>query len=389
MTSVEERNPAEGPRAVSGHERDLQRAYGRVRPAGISLAGVTKRFDGKLALDGITLDVPANEVVVIVGPSGSGKSTLLKVLGGHEQADSGTVLLDGVPIHGLSAHEIPAATVFQNYALFPHLDVAANVGFGLKVRGWKQDDVAARVRQLLSLVHLDGFEARDVTTLSGGEKQRVATVRALAVRPQVLLMDEPLGALDRVIRLKLQRELRALLRRLDITAIYVTHNQEEAFALADRIVILHRGRVEQVGSPADVYRRPANRFVAEFIGGTNLLPGVVKGGEGTANIGVEVGGRRIECAAFDQQFVAGERADVAIKPEDVRVTAATGGDKGDGLIQSVSFTGETTEYEIALSGGVLLRAKELGLPRLAEGARVRTTWNLESPLVLKPNHEPT
>jgi ABC-type Fe3+/spermidine/putrescine transport system ATPase subunit len=238
----------------------------------LEVVAVTKAYAGRPAVDDVSFAVAEGEVLALLGPSGSGKSTLLGLIAGLDAPDAGDIRWAGRSLLGAPTHRRGFGLMFQDYALFPHKDVAENVGFGLRMQGQPPAEVAAGVRWALELVGLAGFERRDVNTLSGGEQQRVALARALAPHPRLLMLDEPLGALDRALRARLLGELRAILRRLRQTAIYVTHDQEEAFALADHVVILAAGRVAQRGTPAEVYARPASRFVAEFLGQTNLLP---------------------------------------------------------------------------------------------------------------------
>ncbi|MCC7362143.1 MAG: ABC transporter ATP-binding protein [Anaerolineales bacterium] len=250
-----------------------------VTPA-LEVVNVSKAFGGAPAVDGVSFTLAAGEVLALLGPSGSGKSTLLGLIAGLEAPDTGEVRWAGKSLADVPIHARGFGLMFQDYALFPHKDVAGNVGFGLRMRGQAPAAVAAGVRDALALVGLRGFERRDVNTLSGGEQQRVALARALAPRPQLLLLDEPLGALDRALRERLLEELGGILRQLSQTTIYVTHDQEEAFALADRVLILRQGRVAQAGAPAEVYARPASRFVAEFLGWRNLLPARLARGQG-------------------------------------------------------------------------------------------------------------
>ena len=240
----------------------------------LEIRSASKSFGPLRAVDGVSLTVNAGEVVALLGPSGCGKSTLLMLIAGLETPDSGEVLWEGASLNGVSTHRRNFGLMFQDYALFPHKNVAGNVGFGLRMQGASPDETVRQVRWALELVGLAGFEGRDVNTLSGGEQQRVALARALTPRPRLLMLDEPLGALDRALRTQLLDDLRTLLRQpsLHQTTLYVTHDQEEAFALADRVAVMRAGRIEQVGVPTEVYARPASRFVAEFLGLTNILP---------------------------------------------------------------------------------------------------------------------
>ena len=253
----------------------------------LQLVDIEKSFDGEPILRSISLTIPAGEVVALLGPSGSGKTTLLRIIAGLETPDAGRLLLEGRDLMQLPVHERRFGMVFQDYALFPHKDVGENVAFGLRMEGWDRGRIAARVTQMLDLVGLAGFAGRPVYELSGGEQQRVALARALAPSPRLLLLDEPLGSLDRALRERLMNELRAILRAAQaasarpegITAIYVTHDQAEAFAIADRIVVMHEGCIEQEDSPVVLYRRPQTPFVAHFIGMENLFPATVRARE--------------------------------------------------------------------------------------------------------------
>jgi len=245
----------------------------------LEVSHVSKAFGGTPVLRDVSLSVAEGETVVILGPSGGGKSTLLRIIAGLETPDAGTVVFDGHDLAGVPVHQRGFGLMFQELALFPHLDVFDNVAFGLRMAGLSRAEIEARVDEALALVGLAGFARRDVHRLSGGERQRVALARSLAPRPRLLMLDEPLGALDRALRDRLVGELRAILKGVGVTSLYVTHDQAEAFVLADRIILLHPGRVEQEGTPEAVYRQPATPFVARFLGLTNLLPGRVAGTE--------------------------------------------------------------------------------------------------------------
>jgi ABC-type Fe3+/spermidine/putrescine transport system ATPase subunit len=239
----------------------------------LELRDIQKKFGSKLALNGISFQVQPGEIVALLGPSGSGKSTLLSIIAGLEQSDRGQVLWDGNDISAIPSHLRGFGLMFQDYALFPHRDVAGNVAFGLEMASQPRLQVTKRAREVLDLVGLAGFERREVSSLSGGEQQRVALARALAPQPKLLMLDEPLGSLDRALRTRLLQELADILRRADQTSLYVTHDQEEAFAIADRIVLLEAGRIAQDATPQELYLRPASPFVAEFLGLHNLFPG--------------------------------------------------------------------------------------------------------------------
>jgi ABC-type Fe3+/spermidine/putrescine transport system ATPase subunit len=307
--------------------------------AQLSVVGLRKTFGAQAALREVSFTLAAGEVLALLGPSGGGKSTLLNLIAGLEAPDSGDVLWDGQSLLAVPTHQRGFGLMFQDYALFPHKDVAANIGFGLKMQGQSQSEIAAGVAWALDLVGLKGFERRDVNTLSGGEQQRVALARALAPRPRLLMLDEPLGALDRALRERLLDELNAILRRLQQTAIYVTHDQEEAFALADRVLILNEGAVAQAGTPAQVYAAPASRFVAEFMGLKNVLPGVVQREAGRLAALTAVGLMPLA----DQSLPSGAAVDVVLRPDGARLVEAGpnghGGIRLEGQIVEKSFRG--------------------------------------------------
>ncbi|MBZ0283504.1 MAG: ABC transporter ATP-binding protein [Anaerolineae bacterium] len=238
----------------------------------LTIRGVQRAFEGQPVLRGIDLEIARGEILCLLGPSGCGKTTLLRIVAGLEQADSGDVLLEGQSILSRPVHQRGFGLMFQDFALFPHLDVAANVAFGLRMQGVSIADQQTRVREALSLVNLEGFEKRDVAQLSGGERQRVALARSLAPNPRLLMLDEPLGSLDTALREQLIVELQTIIKRLGLTAIYVTHDQHEAFAVADRIAVMNAGRIEQIDAPNRIYRAPRTAFVARFLGLNNIVP---------------------------------------------------------------------------------------------------------------------
>ena len=287
-------------------------------------------------LRGISLDIKSREFVTLLGPSGCGKTTTLRIIGGFEQPDSGDVLFEGRRLNDVPPYRREINTVFQRYALFPHLNVAENIAFGLHIKKMNPAEIKLKTREMLSLVGLSGFEARDVTSLSGGQQQRVAIARALVCEPRVLLLDEPLGALDLKLRKDMQIELKRIQQRTGITFIYVTHDQEEALTMSDRIVVMNHGVIQQVGSPTDIYNEPENAFVADFIGESNIIDGVM-----LEDRKVEFCDREFECV--DSGFGYNTPVDVVIRPEDLRLVYA-----GDGLLQGVveSIVFKGVHYEM-------------------------------------------
>ena len=302
----------------------------------IELHDLKKEFDGTPVLRGISLDIKSREFVTLLGPSGCGKTTTLRIIGGFEQPDSGDVLFEGRRLNDVPPYRREINTVFQRYALFPHLNVAENIAFGLHIKKMNPAEIKLKTREMLSLVGLSGFEARDVTSLSGGQQQRVAIARALVCEPRVLLLDEPLGALDLKLRKDMQIELKRIQQRTGITFIYVTHDQEEALTMSDRIVVMNHGVIQQVGSPTDIYNEPENAFVADFIGESNIIDGVM-----LEDRKVEFCDREFECV--DSGFGHNTPVDVVLRPEDLRLVYA-----GDGLLQGVveSIVFKGVHYEM-------------------------------------------
>ena len=302
----------------------------------IELHDLKKEFDGTPVLRGISLDIKSREFVTLLVPSGCFKTTTLRIIGGFEQPDSGDVLFDGRRLNDVPPYRREINTVFQRYALFPHLNVAENIAFGLHIKKMNPAEIKLKTREMLSLVGLSGFEARDVTSLSGGQQQRVAIARALVCEPRVLLLDEPLGALDLKLRKDMQIELKRIQQRTGITFIYVTHDQEEALTMSDRIVVMNHGVIQQVGSPTDIYNEPENAFVADFIGESNIIDGVM-----LEDRKVEFCDREFECV--DSGFGHNTPVDVVIRPEDLRLVYA-----GDGLLQGVveSIVFKGVHYEM-------------------------------------------
>lgn len=302
----------------------------------IELINVRKEFDGQVVLDDINLVIEENEFLTLLGPSGCGKTTTLRIIGGFETADSGTVMVDGRDIGDTPAYERNINTVFQKYALFNHLNVFDNIAFGLKLKKVPKKEIEERVLEMLRLVNLKGFEKRRIDQLSGGQQQRVAIARALVNEPKVLLLDEPLGALDLKLRKDMQIELKNIQERVGITFIYVTHDQEEALTMSDKIVVMNDGIIQQIGSPIDIYNEPINDFVARFIGESNILEGVMP-----EDYKIEFSGRLFDCVDYD--FFQNEHVDVVIRPEDIDFTKPEEG-MLRGVVKSCLFKG--VHYEI-------------------------------------------
>ena len=302
----------------------------------IELKNITKEYEGEPVLRGINLDIHDKEFVTLLGPSGCGKTTTLRIVGGFITPDSGDVFFGGKRVNDLPPYKRPVNTVFQKYALFPHLNVYENVAFGLRLKKTPESEVARRVGEMLELVDLKGFDRRSVNQLSGGQQQRIAIARALINNPKVLLLDEPLGALDLKLRKEMQIELKKIQQRMEITFIYVTHDQEEALTMSDTVVVMRDGAIQQIGTPEDIYNEPVNAFVADFIGESNILPGIMH-----RDYLVEFAGNNFECV--DSGFEPMESVDVVIRPEDIRLVPASD-EVLNGVVENVQFKG--VHYEI-------------------------------------------
>ena len=309
----------------------------------IELKNITKSFDGEVVLDHIDLDIYDNEFLTLLGPSGCGKTTTLRLIGGFTTPDEGDIIFMGENINELPPYKRNVNTVFQRYALFPHLNVFENVAFPLREKKVPRDEIDQRVNEMLSMVALTGFEHRSVTSLSGGQQKRVAIARALISRPKVLLLDEPLAALDLKLRKDMQQELKNIQKAMGITFVFVTHDQEEALSMSDTVVVMSEGRIQQIGTPIDIYNEPQNAFVADFIGESNILDGVM-----LADYKVNFSGHTFDCV--DAGFEKRENVDVVIRPEDVDIVSE---EKGmlKGIVTSVTFLG--VHYEIIVDiGGI-------------------------------------
>lgn len=304
----------------------------------IELKGVTKSFDGQIVLNKMNLDIHENEFVTLLGPSGCGKTTTLRIIGGFETADEGQVFLNGVDIAGIPANKRPVNTVFQKYALFSHMNIEENIAFGLKIKKKSKEYIRDKIRYALKLVNLEGFEKRSPESLSGGQQQRIAIARAIVNEPKILLLDEPLGALDLKLRQDMQYELIHLKEELGITFVYVTHDQEEALTMSDTIVVMNQGYIQQIGSPEDIYNEPQNAFVADFIGESNIISATM-----VRDRLVNIQGQEFECV--DVGFGENKPVDVVIRPEDLILVPP---EKGviRGRVTSLVFKGVHYEMEI-------------------------------------------
>jgi putrescine transport system ATP-binding protein len=380
---------------------DHTRRDGRQRPVApwsdpaatplVRFEGVSKAFGGVSAVNSLTLDIFEGEFFALLGPSGCGKTTLLRVVAGFETPDAGRVILDGQDLAGVPPHRRPVNMMFQSYALFPHLTVEGNVAFGLKQDRLPKAEIAARVQEILALVRLDGLGARKPNQLSGGQRQRVALARALAKRPRVLLLDEPLAALDKNLRAETQFELMHLRERLGLTFVIVTHDQGEAMTVADRICVMDQGRLIQVAPPAEVYEHPNSRWVAGFVGDVNLVEGrVVSSGEGRLVIESESAGR-IQVVAPESLARPGDTVWVALRPEKLSFVrerpASIDANCATGRVSDIGYLGDRSVYKLALDSGFEMKIAMANKARLIErpvgwNDRVWVTWTPEAGTVL-------
>jgi spermidine/putrescine transport system ATP-binding protein len=324
----------------------------------LEVHNIKKEFDGTAALNDVSVRIESGEFFSLLGPSGCGKTTLLRIIAGLDRPDSGQVLLEGKPLLEVPAHRRPVNTVFQNYALFPHLSVGKNIGFGLELAGTGHSEMVRRIGEVLELVKLPGFESRMIGTLSGGQKQRIALARALINRPKILLLDEPLSALDLKLRVEMRRELSVLQKHLGMTFIFVTHDQEEALAMSDRLVVMNRGKIAQLGRPRDVYQSPANLFVAKFLGEMNIY----------------------------ESDEANSRQYLTVRPEAIRIERSNAGELGtptgaSGKIIAINYKGPMIDYVVAADDGrsylVSRSADENPEACLVRGDRVMLAWDPE------------
>jgi putrescine transport system ATP-binding protein len=331
---------------------------------------VTKRFGGFTAVDGLSLDIFEREFFALLGPSGCGKTTLLRMLAGFETPDEGRVVLGNEDLTRVPPYRRPVNMMFQSYALFPHLTVAGNIAFGLKQDGLPKGEIAARVDEMLGLVQLQSFAGRKPDQLSGGQRQRVALARSLAKRPKVLLLDEPLAALDRKLREETRFELKELQARLQTTFVIVTHDQDEAMTMADRIAVMHQGRLAQVAPPVEIYEQPSSRWVAQFVGDINLIEGRVSATEPDA-VQVEHNGVTLRIASH-APAAPGTSAAIALRPEKLRITrtdpGATQANTLAGTVMDVAYLGTTSIYKVRLDDGLIMKVAAMNEMRHVDRA---------------------
>jgi spermidine/putrescine transport system ATP-binding protein len=363
-------------------------------PSYLRVDSVTKLFDGAAAVQEFELDIAAGEFVSLLGPSGCGKTTLLRIVAGLEFPDAGRILLDGRDITAMPAHRRPVNMVFQRVTLFPHLNVFENIAFGLRLKRTSAAETRRRVGDALDLVRLPGFAERAVRTLSGGQAQRVALARAIVNRPKVLLFDEPLSALDLQIRRELQQELKDIHRELQGTFVYVTHDQEEAMSMSDRVVVMRSGVIVQVGDPVELYRSPTSLFVASFVGSPNVWPGTVAAVEDDRVV-VAVGERRFEAPPPTAPVRPGDRVALVLRAESLTLTSRAPGDAAPslsavgGTVADVRFVGAVVSYRIELGDRRLTVSRSSQTEILAEGAPVTVAWNPRDALLLSADEERT
>jgi putrescine transport system ATP-binding protein len=377
------------PRVHGSGSAGVARPAVSARPL-VRIEAVSKRYDGVVALDRVSLDIFANEFFALLGPSGCGKTTLLRMLAGFESPDEGRILLDGEDLTPVPPHHRPVNMMFQSYALFPHLTVEGNVAFGLRQEGLPRSEIATRVAEMLRLVQLEGLGKRKPHQLSGGQRQRVALARSLVKRPRLLLLDEPLAALDKKLRDETQLELMNLRRRLALTFVIVTHDQQEAMTVADRIGVMSKGQLMQVGTPHEIYEQPGSRWVADFVGDINLIEGTVCGRDDAGMVLESPAAGRLRVSS-KAAAAMGDHVAVAVRPEKVRITPAApmqpAENRMQGVVESVGYLGDVSVYSVRLSDGSLVRAAVTNTARLPERPirredRVWLSWDADAALVL-------
>jgi spermidine/putrescine transport system ATP-binding protein len=351
----------------------------------VELLNVSKKFGDTVAVDSVSLAVTGGEFLTLLGPSGCGKTTLLRMIAGFEVPDEGRVMLGGRDVTAVPPFKRDVTTVFQQYALFPHMNLFENVAFGLKQKRVARDHVEARVEEALEMVKMRGLDKRRPSELSGGQQQRVALARALVLRPRVLLLDEPLAALDQKLRKQMQIELKSLQQRVGISFVYVTHDQEEALAMSDRIVVMNAGRIEQTGRAEEIYERPQTEFVAGFIGVSNILKGTVTGRRDTYSI-IKLGDREIEATGSDAKI--GDVVRLMVRPEKIVMSFNGAENWLSATIEAAVYLGESTHWKIKLSDGqamtVLEQNREASRPTQDRvGNQVRVSWATESAVILR------
>lgn len=360
----------------------------------VEIKGLTKRYNDITAVDNISLEVCNNEIICLLGPSGCGKTTTMRVVAGLEKSTAGHIYIKGKVVNDVPSYKRNIGMVFQNYALFPHMNIYSNVAFGLKMRKFREQVIKEKVSAVLELVKLRGFENRMANQLSGGQQQRVALARALAIEPEILLLDEPLSNLDAKLRVEMRFELKNLVNELGITTIYVTHDQEEALAIADKIVVMNEGRIEQIGSPSELYEQPQNIFIANFIGLSNIMGGYIKLISTDGNVivslnpGVEVRGLYKD----SKQLSPGQKVNIVVRPEKIRVSSQEmeGYDNSvKGAIRNILYLGNTVRYYIeSLHGKIMMAEDSLsGVDQnvLNLGENVYMSWSSKKCLVFADN----
>lgn len=348
----------------------------------VEISSVSKYFNKLRVIDDVTLQVEQGEFLTLLGPSGCGKTTLLRLIAGFEQPNSGRILLGGEDVTTTPPYRRNVHTVFQQYALFPHLNVAGNVAFGLKRRGVNHNQLQERVKAVLDLVRLTGLEDRYPAQLSGGQQQRVAIARAIVLEPRVLLLDEPLSALDQKLRREMQVELKSLQRRLGISFVYVTHDQQEALTMSDRIAVMRAGRIEQLGRGEEVYERPRTPFVADFIGEANILNANVCALTGT-HLEVEICGRRLEVAGRGREV--GAQVKIAIRPEKIRISNTDSTHSLAGIVTERIYLGDSTHWRVELLNGstVVVQEQNLGNGSFSRGESIYLSWDKQCAVLLE------